>query len=410
MNVNVSPHSGDYEAAPTIEYFNARVDELLPLIEKRADEADELGYLTDDVVAAFREAGLWTMLYPKEIGGAGLSPIDVMRVCERIGYAHGSTGWVTAVYNAAGAQTGIYLEDEAFDEIFADGANVLAAGNGNPRGLARPVDGGYMIKGRWAYGSGLYHTDWVQSGCFITDDAGELVIQSNGQPKGILCTHPREAVELLGNWDVLGLLATGSVDYTIKDAEELFVPTSMTFDLNIDTPYRGGALGTMGIAGFTAWGHTAWALGVGRRVLDELAKVVNQRVDAFGKSNESASFKFQFAQAESKFRAARALAIEAWQSISDTLAKGEAASLEQMTMAKMAFRHSHDVISDVGTFAHKAARGASLHKTTLQRFYRDIHAGTQHVLMHDGIEEEVGRALLGQHGPDAKWTVLGVAG
>ena len=63
-------------------------------------------------------------------------------------------------------------------------------------------------------------------------------------------------------------------------------------------------------------------------------------------------------------------------------------------MAKLCLRHLHDVISDVATFAHRAARGASLHATPMQRVYRDIHAGTQHILMADQIVEECGLTHL----------------
>lgn len=79
-----------------------------------------------------------------------------------------------------------------------------------------------------------------------------------------------------------------------------------------------------------------------------------------------------------------------------------------MTMVKLTLRHVHDVVSETATFAHRAARGASLHNTVMQRCYRDIHAGTQHILMADQIVEECGRALLGITDPAAGWTVFGV--
>jgi hypothetical protein len=101
---------------------------------------------------------------------------------------------------------------------------------------------------------------------------------------------------------------------------------------------------------------------------------------------------------------------ETWKDVSETCAGGESPSLEQMTMIKLSLRHVHDVLSDVATFAHRAARGASLHNTPMQRFYRDIHSGTQHILMADQIVEECGRALLGLPGPGAQWTVFGVTG
>jgi hypothetical protein len=184
----------------------------------------------------------------------------------------------------------------------------------------------------------------------------------------------------------------------------------MTYDFDIGAPRRGGVQGALGLAGYSAWAHSSWAVGVGRRMLDELVKVIVPRQDPFGKSCESASFKFQFAQAEARFRAARALVHETWKEVSETCACGESPSLAQMTMIKLSLRHIHDVLSDVSTFAHRAARGASLHNTPMQRFYRDIHSGTQHILMADQIVEECGRALLGLPGPGAQWTVFGVTG
>jgi len=391
--------------------FHARLDALLPLVESRANDAETQGYLTDDVVAAMRKAGLYTMLFPKAVGGPELSPYDAMTVIERLAYTHASAAWCVLGGNMEGTTLAIYVEDEGIKTVFANGPDITIAGNGVPRGFARPVDGGYMIRGHWAYGSGIQHAEWVHTGCFITDPSGkDMVMGPHGQPKIVVTHHPRSTIKLLGNWDVLGLRATGSFDYTIADAEELFIPTYMTYDFDIEAPRRGSAQGALGLAGFSAWAHSAWAVGVGRRMLDELIKVIVQRQDAFGKSADSASFKFQFAQAEAKFRAAQALVHETWKDVSATCDGGETPSLDQMTMIKLSLRHVHDALSETSTFAHRAARGASLRDTPMQRFYRDIHSGTQHILMADQIFEECGRALLGLPDPNSQWTVFGVTG
>jgi len=395
----------------TAAEFHARVDALLPLIENRAAEAENLGRLTDDVVDALRKSGIYTMLFPKAVGGAEISPFDAMQIVERLSYAHASVGWCTLVNNMEGLTMAIYIEDAGIAEVFADGVDITIAGNGVPRGFARPVDGGYMIRGHWAYGSAIAHAEWIHTGCFVTDPSGkDMVIEPNGQPKIIITHHPRSTIKLLGNWDVLGLRATGSFDYTIAEGEELFVPAYRTYGFDAGAPRRGGIQGALGLPGWSAWGHSSWAIGVGRRMLDELIKVMVARTDAFGRSSDSASFKFQFAQAEAKFRAAHALVYDTWRAVSATCARGEQPTLQEMTMIKLALRHIHDVISDVGTFAHRAARGASLRNTVMQRFYRDIHSGTQHILMADQIVEEAGRALLGLPGPEAQWTVFGVVG
>ena len=409
--MNVSVARTDWKDGTPVSVFHARLEEILPLIEKKASEAETLGYMTDDVVSVLRAAGIYSMLFPKEVGGAELSHFDAMTVVERLSYAHASAGWCTLVNNMEGATMAIYIDDKGIKEVFANGPDITIAGNGVPRGFARPVDGGYMIRGKWAYGSAIQHAEWIHSGCFLTDPSGkDMVFKPNGQPKIIITHHPRSTIKLLGNWDVLGLRATGSFDYTLAEGDELFVPIERTYDFDIGAPLRGSIQGSLGLAGYSAWAHTGWAIGVGRRMLDELVKVIVQRQDPFGKSAESASFKFQFAQCEAKFRAARALVYETWRGVSDTCNRCEKPSLEQMTMIKLTLRHIHDVISDVSTFAHRAARGASLHNTPMQRFYRDIHSGTQHILMADQIVEECGRALLGLTKHDAEWSVFGVDG
>ena len=408
---NVSVMRAEKATETTAAEFHARVDALLPLIENRAAEAENLGRLTDDVVDALRKSGIYTMLFPKAVGGAEISPFDAMQIVERLSYAHASVGWCTLVNNMEGLTMAIYIEDAGIAEVFADGVDITIAGNGVPRGFARPVDGGYMIRGHWAYGSAIAHAEWIHTGCFVTDPSGkDMVIEPNGQPKIIITHHPRSTIKLLGNWDVLGLRATGSFDYTLAEGEELFVPAYRTYGFDAGAPRRGSIQGALGLPGWSAWAHSSWAIGVGRRMLDELIKVIVARTDAFGRSSDSASFKFQFAQAEAKFRAAHALVYDTWRGVSATCARGEPPTLQQMTMIKLSLRHIHDVISDVGTFAHRAARGASLRNTAMQRFYRDIHSGTQHILMADQIVEEAGRALLGLPGPEAQWTVFGVVG
>jgi len=132
------------------------------------------------------------------------------------------------------------------------------------------------------------------------------------------------------------------------------------------------------------------------------------RVDAFGRMCDSASFKQAFADAEAKYRAARALVYAAWDSLSESFGRGESGSVKQYALIRLAMRHLHNVISEISTYAHKASRGFSLRPSVLQRCYRDIHAGTHHILLADEILQECGRVLLGVTGADAYWTVFGV--
>ncbi len=382
-------------------------DRLLPLVESEADEAEEQYHQTDRLVAEIRRIGLYTLITPKALGGFELPFVEAMELVEKVSRADGSAGWCLMVEGVMGASSGCFLPDQGARTIYPDGADVTMAGNGVPRGFARPVDGGYMIKGNWAYGSAIHHAEWIHSGCFVMD--GDEMKMTDGHPVVVLCHHPRDTIVFKGNWDVLGLRGTGSVDYSTAE-DELFVPASQCFMFDSPTQMRGGVQYDSGLVGLTSWGHTSWALGVGRRVLDELARHAREREDVWGRLCDSPTFKLSFADAEAKYRAARAFVYGAWESLCESAARDEPANVEQLALIRLAMRHIHNVISENSTFAHRAVRGASLRPSLLQRCYRDIHSGTQHLLLADEIVQECGRVLLGGTGDNAKWTVFGVDG
>jgi alkylation response protein AidB-like acyl-CoA dehydrogenase len=385
-----------------------RAEELVPLIEAEADAAEGQSHQSDKVVAALRQAGLYSMLLPRALGGGELPFAEAMDIIALLAWADASAGWCSMVAGVMSASLGAFVSDEGARAVYGKGADVTVAGNGVPRGYARKVPGGYMIRGHWAYGSGIYHAEWVHSGCFVMDD-GKPAHNAQGAPEIVLAHHPKASIILKDNWDVLGLRGTGSFDYTLKEPE-LFVPEQMTYSFDGATVRRGGAQYHVGLVGLTSWGHTSWALGVGRRALDELARLARERADVFGKLSDSPSFRKSFAEAEAKFRAASALVRESWRDLGDTVAVGGTPSVEQIALIRLAMRHIHDALSDVTTFAHRTARGVSLRASRLQRCYRDAHAGTQHLLLADEIMMECGRVLMGATGPGAYWTMFGVKG
>ena len=306
--------------APSAAQLAQAAQDMLPLVEAEADEAERLTHMTDKIVTEWRRTGLNAMLTPKELGGPQISYSDSMRIVERMAHADGSTGWCLMVEVVMGGSMGSMLPEIGAQTVFGKGADIVGAGNGVPRGAAREVDGGYMIKGHWSYGSGIQHAEWIHSGCFIMD--GDKMRMLDGHvPDIVLCHHPRDTVVLKGNWDTLGLRGTGSYDYTLKDGE-IFVPSHMTYKFNGAVPQRGGIQYSAGLVTITTWGHTGWALGVGRRTLDELAKMCHGRVDAFGKMTDSLSFRQKFAEAEAKYRAARAFVYESWESDRQSLCAG----------------------------------------------------------------------------------------
>ena len=68
---------------------------LEALIDEHAAEGDERGRLSDPVVDALHDAGMFGMWVPKELGGSELDPVSSLKVIDQLAYADASTGWVT---------------------------------------------------------------------------------------------------------------------------------------------------------------------------------------------------------------------------------------------------------------------------------------------------------------------------
>ena len=115
------------------------------------------------------------------------------------------------------------MPNEAAREIFT-GRESVAAGAFRLNGMARAVEGGYVVSGRWSLGSGIPHATWALGGCRVYD--GETLREApNGGPVPLMAFFPKAEVEVIDTWHVAGLRGTGSHDYQVS---ELFVPEHRT--------------------------------------------------------------------------------------------------------------------------------------------------------------------------------------
>lgn len=378
---------------------------LRPLLEAEADEAERIGHMTDKEVDAMKSDGLYHMLAPRAIGGGEISFVESLRVLEELSIADGAAGWCAMVGNVAAGEVGAYMDDKGITEGFGNRSDVLISGQGVPGARAVRVDGGYVASGDCSYASGVHHADLIHTGCLLMED-GKPVMKDGG-PVAVEVQFTPDKIELKGNWDVIGLRGTGSYDYSFHD---VFVPDHMCYFFGGEDPLRGGNQYTIGITGLTTWGHTGFALGVARRALDEIAQLASQKRNAYGLMADASGFQQSYATAEGSYRSARAFVYSAWEDVCETLDQGARASVEQIALIRLAMRQIHDVASDVCTFAYRAGGGVSLRKSVLQRCYRDLHAGTQHILLSDQIVQDCGRALVGNYEDGAHWHPLRLIG
>lgn len=363
---------------------------LRSLIDEHADAGDARGELAPEVVDALHENRIFGMWVPQSLGGSELNPIASLELIEELTAADASTGWVTMAASLAIGTGGAYLGDEAVEQLFSGERFPVIAGQGTRPGKATTTDGGFLLSGSWSFASGIKHSGYIHT---------LAIIEETGEPR--IFVLPVGEATLIDNWDVMGLRATGSIDYTI---DNVFVPEAYTHFAVSESTDR-GALYALGIIHIAAICHTGWALGVARRMLEELRSSAQAKTGRPGQMVDSDSFHGDYARAESSYRAARAFAFETWRDVEAALDHGEPLSVRQKTIVRLVINQVTSAAHDVCMFVYKAGGTSALRAGTIQRYFRDMHAGTQHVIPGQAVLQRCGRELAGL-APGADWVFL----
>ena len=357
-------------------------------IDPSADE--DTGVIGRHTFDTFDRAGYMNFLAASEFGGPDVAPVAGMRILERLSAIDASLGWTAMVMNAHLKDLHFFPQEVAA-RLYVDGPPKIA-GQGAPTGRAQRVDGGYQISGRWSYGSALPFADYVVGAAMVMDgDVPELM--PSGQPNALLFITPIKNVTIGGNWDVLGLKATASLDYSMNN---VFVPAAFAVDDFFGARMQwGGRSALLTFVGWLMWDHTVVELGIGRRILDELAEYSRKPSPKRGMLAESPVFQTEFARAEADFRSARAWVYEVWHDLQDTIDAGRSPSRAQLTNARAALLHVHDANEKNAMMAFRQAGGASLRPGSLQKVVRDSMAAGQHLLLSTASLVDCGRDYLG---------------
>ena len=238
------------------------------------------------------------------------------------------------------------------------------------------------MSGRWAWGSGSQHCDWLMVGC-ITDEGHRLAFL------------PSADVEIIDTWWSMGLRGTGSHDLAVTDR---FVPDRRLAALG-GRPVAPGPLYAFPVMGLLAVGVAAVALGIARHALDDLLALAGAKTPSMTarKLAERSAVQGDIARADALLRAGRALLDDAvgqaWSAATGTGAIPPAERAAVRLAATSAARWAADAVDLV----HTAAGGTGVleRQGTLARCFRDVHTVTQHIMVGPPTYDAVGRVLLG---------------
>src|ERR1700676_552067 len=196
-----------------------RAKAISGLISEEALASERLGRLADKAAAALLDANLFSILLPQADGGLGGTRVELFETVEEIARADGSAGWCVALCNGINAFIHKGAAAKARREIFGNGP-VACWATLLPRGRSVEAEGGFCVSGDFSWGSGSSLACWVVVPAPLSARDGQQWFRAH--------LLPREDTDIQeGSWDVMGLRATASIDYTIADK---FVPAHRTFD------------------------------------------------------------------------------------------------------------------------------------------------------------------------------------
>jgi alkylation response protein AidB-like acyl-CoA dehydrogenase len=384
------------ETIPAADWIS-RATAMGPVITEHRDTSEAERKMAQPIFDALTPTGFLEMLVPRAFGGPQASPTTYTRVVEELARFDGSAAWNVLIWGGSGLFAD-YLPEEAADEVFGAGRRNIVAGAINPTGQARPVPGGYEVRGRWSFGSGCQYATWLIAGCMVMDGTGSPRMLDNGMPDMQAVFLPAADVEIIDTWHTAGLRGTGSHDFRV---DAVFVPTARTFPVPLlfagpierpstscRTPFADIAAPALAVVG----------LGIARDAIDTFIGLASHKVPAVGTMTLANQHTVQqrVGKAEALVRSAQAYLYTTMDNIATAHAAGAPVTDEDSAAMRLATSYTAQCAVDAVDLIFDAAGGSSIYESNrLERCFRDVHMITHHMMASPSIIEMVGQFLLG---------------
>jgi indole-3-acetate monooxygenase len=368
-----------------------RARALAPLISREADEIERTRRLTQPVVAALVENGLYRVLLPQSADGTEAPPEIFMQMLEEVAKADASTAWCLGQCSVC-AMIAAYLDADTTRQIFGAPGNILAWGA--VAGEAHVVPGGYRATGRWNFASGSRQASWLGAHVQIIEADGTRRRRPDGAPEVRTILFPLTSATMYDVWDAIGLKGTGTDSYSV---ENLFIPEKFTaLRDEPGAPRETGPLYRLTTHIVFALGFAAVSLGVARATLDAAVELARGKASVGIKSmRENNSVQGTIGRVEGNLRAARAYLYattgEVWRDLEFT---GKYTEEHRAALRLASTWTIHQAASVVDAAYHMAGATAVFSANKFERRFRDMHAIAQQLQARDTHYEDVGRAIL----------------
>jgi 3-hydroxy-9,10-secoandrosta-1,3,5(10)-triene-9,17-dione monooxygenase len=386
------------QTAPSDRELIQRAREMIPALRARQAACEALGRVPDETIKTFEEAGFFRILQPAMFGGYEKSPLTFYQVLQEVASGCPSSGWVLMVLGIHNWEVAL-LDPQAGRDLWAANDAVRISSSYAPFGKAETVEGGYRVSGRWRFSSGCEHANWVFLGAYVPTGP-------DTPPDYRVFLIPRADYQIhQDTWNVFGLAGTGSKDVEVPGC---FVPAYRSHSLIEHFTAHGNDIGLkthtspyyripFGVAFHN--GVASVIAGMIRGMVAVFCEQMQIRRDNWQgqtlSTNPALQRRVQLADA--KARAATNLIRGVVEGCLSYLLNGEPIPLDKRAQYVGDAATVGEWASEASVLLLRGAGGKAVFSDNpLQRYFRDLQAGCNHVCMDlDKLGTNAGGTLLG---------------
>jgi alkylation response protein AidB-like acyl-CoA dehydrogenase len=367
MNVAVTTRNADV----LIE----RARSLVPALRARAAETSALRKLPQATIDDFRRLELTRCLQPAMFGGYGSTYRVFSKMLRTLAQGCGSSAWVAAVHGEHNWIVGNFSE-QAQREVWGSNPHTVASASFPPTGTAEKIPGGYRINGKWGFASGVDYAQWILLNAVEMD--GDRRVER-------MCLVPIGQVQIVDDWNVMGLAGTGSKSVVVKDVTVADSNSVTLHDLKSgQTPgaafHRDNPLYSTPRSALASFSLSSVNVGLAERAVEEFTAISRDRRSRGQKVADFESVQIVVAEAAAKADTAVMLVEQTIDRNTRSMEAGEGIGIDQVASTRRNSTYATKLsLEAVQSLFHIAGGSALFAGHPLHDVFRDTMAGCAHL-------------------------------
>lgn len=366
---------------------------LVPRLRALAASTAENRRVDHGIVSDLKESGLLRLLQPRRFGGFSGDYQAFTRIIRTLARGCGSTAWV---YGVLGEHNWIIsmFPEQAQHEVWDNDPKAVASSSLGPSGTGEEIDGGLRIQGRWPFSSGCDHAQWVLLGANVR--------MRTGKTEHRICLVPKDAVQIVDDWFVLGLRGTGS---KTLQASDLFVPKHRSVaDRDLKAACTDGATAHPDFALcraqrglFASFSLGSVAVGLAQRAVETFTETTRTRNSRGTMVAQLESIQLRLSEASVEAEVATLLAEETCRKNIAGVEAGKTFTQQDLAWTRRNSVYCVKLSYNAIQRLFEASGGGALHDSVeIQTIFRDATAASHHLFLGwENNAKPYGQILLG---------------